>query len=489
MIQAAGFIPWDKKYTNFEGAGGKHDGVPTEWRYAEILSCFNAYMDADALGYSSMANASAYQHYPLQPVYKQKLPTIDDLKAKGLILPDGTVAPKSYVMIYVGDYDAAAWMYNALPTNWEDPARGTIPLGWAFNPNLAQRFAAGMAYVRKTKTPNDYFIAGDSGAGYLNPGYLTEPRKWSGLPSGVQAWTDHCKKFFTQWDISLTGFVIDGNAPPLSDKAKDAYAIFSPSGIVAQKTDALGVYKGMPFIRMTSDLGGPEDSAKMIVNNAGKESPEFFVYRDILWSPSTQKNMMDLVKASPDGKNIEFVDPYTLMLLIKQLHTVGQKPKPITKGLWDVRGDAVVTGNSGVIPGFDIRDMFGGSFGSVEKDATIFQNNKTEPFTHWVEWKTPEAVRLSSFKLSASGDGPSTNREFKEFRLYAKNTESDEWTLIDRYVPTHPYTYEIASMAALLHSKKLDQPITAQFFRAEFDQYDAPGQPGSGPRIHGLQGF
>ncbi len=48
--------------------------MPSDWRYAEILSCFNAYMDADAIGYSAMANASFYQHYPQAPTYPQPDP-------------------------------------------------------------------------------------------------------------------------------------------------------------------------------------------------------------------------------------------------------------------------------------------------------------------------------------------------------------------------------------------------------------------------------
>ncbi|EQD57136.1 hypothetical protein B2A_04950, partial [mine drainage metagenome] len=45
MIHIGGFPPWDKKYTNYPGAGGKHGGVATEWQYAYIVSCFNGYME------------------------------------------------------------------------------------------------------------------------------------------------------------------------------------------------------------------------------------------------------------------------------------------------------------------------------------------------------------------------------------------------------------------------------------------------------------
>lgn len=319
MIHVGGFTPWDKKYTDHAGAGGHHGGVPTEWRYAEVISCFNGFMDADALGLSAMANASVFMHYPLKAKYPQKLPTVADLRAKGLITEDGKVAPKSYVTIYVGDYDSAAWLYQRIPDLWDDPVRGQIPLGWAFNPNLADRFAVGMAYTRKTASPNDYFVAGDSGAGYLNPGHLTEPRQFSGLPSGVKAWTEHCKKYYDQWDLSITGFVIDGYAPATNDEVKDAYTIFSPNGIVAQKIDRWGIYKGMPFIRMAYDLvSTPEQEAQTVLVRTSADRPEFFVFRDILWSPTNQKKLFDAIKADPKGKDVEIVDPYTLFLLIKQ---------------------------------------------------------------------------------------------------------------------------------------------------------------------------
>ena len=80
------------------GAGGRHEAVPTEWRYAEILSCYNAYMDADALGLGAMANASFYQHYPLAAHYPQNAkPTRDSLIARGLLDAEGRIVPRCYV--------------------------------------------------------------------------------------------------------------------------------------------------------------------------------------------------------------------------------------------------------------------------------------------------------------------------------------------------------------------------------------------------------
>jgi hypothetical protein len=326
VIQVAGFVPWAFKYTSFRSpswfAGGHHDGVPTEWHYAEILSCFNAYMDADALGLGAMANASFYQHYPLAAHYPQNpKPTRATLAAQGLLDGEGQIVPRTYVAIYVGDYDSAAWLYRMLPAMWRDPARGTTPLSWAFNPNLCERFPLGLAWAREHRTTNDWFVAGDSGAGYLNPGYLTPPRRFSGLPSGLAAWEKHCERLYQQWDISLTGFIIDGYAPKLTDVGLDAYARFSPDGIVAYQNDYEGVHRNMPFVQMSADLdGSPAEAARAILQHTSGSTRQFFVFRSILKTPTWHAEVeQELHRLA--GEKIKVVDLYSLLWLVREYET------------------------------------------------------------------------------------------------------------------------------------------------------------------------
>jgi hypothetical protein len=322
FIHVAGFVPWAYKYTDHKGAcfaGGRHAPVPTEWRYAEILSCYNAFMDADALGLSAMANASFFQHYPLAERYAQNpKPTRQSVRDRGLLDANGRMPRRVYIAHYVGDYDAAAWLYRELPRLWRDPARGSTPLSWAFNPNLSERFPVGMAWAREHRTANDWFVAGDSGAGYLNPGLLTPPRTHSGLPSGMAAWEKHCRRFYEQWDITLTGFVIDGFAPGLSLEGLDAYARFSPDGIVAQKVPRQGVHHGMPFLRMRADIDGkPSDAAQILEGLASGSTPQFIVCRSILKSPSWYAEVEIELKRLA-GDRVQIVDLYTLMWLVRE---------------------------------------------------------------------------------------------------------------------------------------------------------------------------
>ncbi|MCP4707185.1 MAG: hypothetical protein GY869_01055, partial [Planctomycetes bacterium] len=91
MIHIGGFTPWAYKYTNHGKAGGKHGGVHVEWEFGKIASAYNAYVDADAIGYAAMANASFFAHYPLQKKYPQKWVTHDELKQRGYLTDDGKV--------------------------------------------------------------------------------------------------------------------------------------------------------------------------------------------------------------------------------------------------------------------------------------------------------------------------------------------------------------------------------------------------------------
>jgi hypothetical protein len=182
------------------------------------------------------------------------------------------------------------------------------------------------------------------------------------------------------------------------------------------------------------------------------------------------------------------------VLHVLSLASPAQTYLPSTSDLWDISQGSVVTGTSGVIaPVSDIRDMFGGAFSQVEPGNTLFTNNYPAGFVHYVEWQTPGPVTLNSFNLFASGDGPTapfpTQREFAQFVLKAKSSPlatNYDLTLYTLVVTNHPYTFVDPVNAALVVANIT--PVTAQYFRAEFTQYNA-GNGYDGPRIIELDGF
>ena len=338
MIACHGFVPWAFKYTNFKtsgwNAGGKHEGVATEWHMVEMLSSYNVYVDADAIGYSSLVNASFYEHYPLPSVVRQgPAPTREHLIKDGVLDSGGRLLPVNYYANFQGDYDSAAWLYWQVPKMWDDRARGTMPMSWAMNPNLGDRFRFGLAYVRQTAKPGETWVA-DEGAGYLIPKQLREPRQ-SGLPDGTQVWIDHSRRYYQQWDLHATGFEIDGNNPGMDEKGFQAFGQFSPGGVGLQGGKGpggarFGVSAGVPFICEDTDLPGSEsttdidrsvDLFRKAFSGRQPNRPDFHMFRSILCKPSFYAAMETSLDKYPDAKARKLVDIPTLMWLIKEYTT------------------------------------------------------------------------------------------------------------------------------------------------------------------------
>lgn len=295
-----GFPAWAFKYTNHKEVGGKHLPTETEWRFAEIIGEYNAFKDADAIAYGAMANASFWQHFPLRESYPQKWVTRQELQDKGYLKADGRVdRSKRYVLMYVGDYDAASWIYQTTHFLWDENMRGKVPMMWSVSPILARRAPHVMHYMWTSATDNDYFAAADNGAGYLNPGSLEEPRRMSGLPSGIDQWAAHCLPWYKQWGITITGFIIDGNAKGMTRKGFEAYSTFSPNGIVPQKAPSLcQSVNGMPIFRGGKSAGStrPEDGAATILDEIKNHTDcPFYWFRAVLKSPSWYVSLKDIL--------------------------------------------------------------------------------------------------------------------------------------------------------------------------------------------------
>jgi hypothetical protein len=319
VVKIGGFTPWPFKYTTHGGAG-KHDGVPTEWEFSRLVSQFNAYVEADAASPSSMANASFFQHYPLAARYPQPnpRPILEQWRARGLVTADGRVAKKLFVGHYVGDYDAPSWLYKAVPAFFRDPARGQVPLGWAFNPNLADRAPHVLAYAYRRATTNDFFIAGDSGAGYVNPRALSV-RPDSGLPSGLEAWRAHCRRWYERWDMTITGFMLDGSAGASAETEFAAYRTFSPDGLGTHFEPVPALRAGVPTCPEKDLPDAAEAAARFIAEQAkatdGKTG--FLWARSILKPPQWYADVSHLLREKHGGLAIEVVDPYTFFGLIR----------------------------------------------------------------------------------------------------------------------------------------------------------------------------
>lgn len=97
-------------------------------------------------------------------------------------MPD--LAKKIYVAIFISDGDNIQYTQRAMRRNWDRLAgsRGRMALNWTMAPGLVDIAPGILNYYYRTATPQDCFVAGPSGMGYLMPfNTLNEP----GAPTGV----------------------------------------------------------------------------------------------------------------------------------------------------------------------------------------------------------------------------------------------------------------------------------------------------------------
>ena len=312
ITTVCGFNPWHVKYTT-HGGHGSHEPVESEWRLTEIFSAYNCVKDADAAGYCGLGNASVWMHYPLKKHYRNRKP---------MPPAEGYDPEKTYVLFYVGDYDAAAWTARFIPKWAKDPALGKNSLMWCFNPNLADRIPMAFDYVYEKFTDRDYFAAGDSGAGYNNPRLLYPPRIHSDLPSGAEANVRHSVPYFKRFDLCHIGFVING-VHSLDTRQKYDLSRFAKGGVAYLGAgDAASVVNGVPFIPHTCDIAvehtDPAKAAEQAAAWMKNAHPDkkFHVFRTILVSPTDHDRILTELKTLVP--NIELLDPFTFFDYLKK---------------------------------------------------------------------------------------------------------------------------------------------------------------------------
>lgn len=317
-ITCGGFTAWHIKYTDYiqaQGAEKLSSPVEVEWQTVREFSSYNVMLDADAPGLVAMSDASVFMHYPRPERYEQKSAAANKEAAAS---DEGNY---NYVMIYMGDYDSAAWLNSQSLTCWDNAQRGSVPLAWSFAPGLGDRAPHVIDYLYATATENDTFVAGDNGAGYLNPEVLAASNHFGTLDQ----WAAYNRTLFEQFDMDIQGFLIfdRGIKSPgdfmLRRKVLGAYASFAPAGLLTNNAGGIGPCTPMPVVQMV-DCGSAADLLGRLQENPAENGSAFTAARVILKSPETVNDWVREIEAQPGDYRLKIVDPYTFMELYALAH-------------------------------------------------------------------------------------------------------------------------------------------------------------------------
>jgi len=343
LIKVWGFIPWYEKYTVSaeSGVAGQSSAVKGEWESTWLFSRHGGYLQGgggDVFGVA-MANMSIHKFGPA-PANRPapEPPSEAALIEQGYLTASGQVAPdRAFVLFYMGDYDIAHPAYvllaNYASKPWLDPRRGQIPLAWGLNPALVEEVPAIMTYLYATQTSSDYFVAANSGAGYLNPDALSEPALLRWL------WRSH--GFYDDYGYDVQGFLLNGNGAAMSQRRLDAFTRLAPVGLL---TPDYEIDEPWPRLQWdtpltaiaTEALAGTPDVAAVAVHTAYRRTvltqgrPPFLVFRSAFQSPTFMWGVRDRIQAqdradqilAEDGQvlhpNYSVVDPYTFFFLLER---------------------------------------------------------------------------------------------------------------------------------------------------------------------------
>jgi hypothetical protein len=146
-------------------------------------------------------------------------------------------------------------------------------------------------------------------------------------------------------------------------------------------------------------------------------------------------------------------------------------------------------------------DMFSGSSGSPCR-ATVFFDGQVVGTEHWIEWKTPKVVTVSSVGLFAAHDSIRLRRSFSRFKFYVK--KQGQWKVIKEYIPrinpalaygggcgseSCPPPAQGYPNGNVLAVCVNIPPTTGDEFRAGFVQWASSAERFSGPRLLQLDGY
>ncbi len=303
MTEMAGFFHF-VKYSKTPEHESAHGDIPTEFRTAGLISPYNVYQNTLAAG---CGNQSLHSQAPWKPL-KQRRP-----------VPKGALEKKTYLCIFMGDYDSVLPLYEFLPKFWDCPSRGKLPLTWGVNPNLIETCPDLIAYFYSTASVHDTFASDACAAGYIHPSRIQKQY----LPMFVE----HNRRFFRETDMTIAPMVVDVECP--SEDVKNAYVQFAPDGFgtdvqlkaynpyVADGFPAAKwhVWKGMPVMQLTP--GQDADVMADALAKDGGKLPAFHLFRVVWESPDRVLRAVAALRQKCPAANVEVVDPYNFFALYK----------------------------------------------------------------------------------------------------------------------------------------------------------------------------
>lgn len=207
---------------------------------------------------------------------------------------------KIYLTFIMSDGDNLQYMEHKMKEHWDNPDRGSVPIGWTVSPVVLDAAPSMLNYYYNTATHNDCLISGPSGIGYTYPNYWNNQ---DDLNNFVSMSNDYCSraglKVITIWN-TITGGINPNVGESFADHAPSLLGLTAMNGPGGQ----IDIYKNtLPAQRLNATYCYDQASLQMEVNKAiagwNGSAPRFVAIQCEPWdvTPTMIKNVANTLNS------------------------------------------------------------------------------------------------------------------------------------------------------------------------------------------------
>jgi len=315
---------FDEIMDKLEKPAGIWGWAEPEGDFAIRVSTHNNYvMCCGAPNLSFHAKAPVTKGYPFKQQGKY---TIENTKLED----------RYYLAFVTNEGDTPKIVAGWQAGGWLNPHRGEVAINWGINPILVAEFPAMMEAYYSTATPNDYFFAGVSGAGYV---FIDK------LPD-LHSFARHTAHYLRIADKSVIDAWSTSESLPLYSKYAEIAGLEGMLRNPRGEGKVTYLENGTPLLEPDSSLfyisgdTSPKEIADKIKKVAEKHNPPFFieVYGGVSENcPAYYKAIMD--ELGEDYKAVRLDEMMCAAKLAGQMEIEPQRIylKPLEEGKAKIR--------------------------------------------------------------------------------------------------------------------------------------------------------
>ena len=237
------------------------------------------------------------------------------LMQKPRAVPPALDPKKVYLAFTMSDGDNLCTWRGYFRRYFEDPLRGTIPIGWGMGPSMIDLAPSWARWYYENATPNDEFICDVSGVAYIYPpswGTALKDRE-----AAFRWFYGRTQEYMTRMDMK-TIRLMDVRAQDIAQvgtllpQVKYLLPDYGHAGATRYSELTYTLPTGQAVFRAATSGSGPEHLAEQIRQHVGKTRPAFI--NAFIWNWGS--TLADLKRV------LELLGPEYVAVTPSQLHTL-----------------------------------------------------------------------------------------------------------------------------------------------------------------------